>query len=663
MPSDLFPSRTDSGDQTWSEIELLIDEQAQLAQLPTPKREFFEALLRRLTQATGAIACAVWSCAPHQDPQVEFEVGHWPSNHENRATPAWRSRNLIRARHVRQTQAVLPNATTLGGENPTEYPLVIHPCWLDDNPVTLLEIVLNDDASPAELKNIEHLVAVFGDLIVDYHRHRLLSDLRHREGRWLDLEHFIERVHGSLDVAGTSFAIANEAARITGCERVVVLHGSESNFRVAAINGLSMFDRRSPPIRELEALVRAIVKTQEPLWFPADEHDRPPELKRLLHTYLDASSAQSVALVPLTGGTAAMRGVVGVISFERFDSTPWSDTQRGLIETICRHSTLALRHACDVAGLPLLGVSRLLQGLAWCVRLRQLPKTLMIVLAVTSLVAVFAVVPAELQIRAQGELVPQRYRHVFAPAEGVVEQLYVDHSMAVEAGQVLFELRRPHLDYEQSRVLGELQTNQKRLDSVRSARLNYTRRDATNAHQFDELTSEEERLKTLVASLEAQRSILASEQDQLTVRSPIDGEIVTWKLEENLTARPVRRGELLLSVADPHGPWHLEMRIADYDIQHVLSAREQTPEVPVSFIVASQPGHVIHGVITRVAMSTELDDQQRPSVLITVAFDKEQLRALRPGATVMAKIHCGRSALGYVWFRELFDVLRTRLLF
>ena len=50
-------------------------------------------------------------------------------------------------------------------------------------------------------------------------------------------------------------------------------------------------------------------------------------------------------------------------------------------------------------------------------------------------------------------------------------------------------------------------------------------------------------------------------------------------------------------------------------------------------------------------------------MLVTVDFDKQQLAELRPGMTVFAKLHCGRRSIGYIWFRELFEVVQTRLLF
>ena len=44
--------------------------------------------------------------------------------------------------------------------------------------------------------------------------------------------------------------------------------------------------------------------------------------------------------------------------------------------------------------------------------------------------------------------------------------------------------------------------------------------------------------------------------------------------------------------------------------------------------------------------------------MIKVAIDAKKMRELgitdlRPGATVMAKVHCGQTSVGYAWFHDV----------
>ena len=60
-------------------------------------------------------------------------------------------------------------------------------------------------------------------------------------------------------------------------------------------------------------------------------------------------------------------------------------------------------------------------------------------------------------------------------------------------------------------------------------------------------------------------------------------------------------------------------------------------------------------------------------MLIKVAISKEDYKVitddivtypnLRPGATVTAKVYCGRRALGYVLLDDLISFIQTRIIF
>ena len=175
-----------------------------------------------------------------------------------------------------------------------------------------------------------------------------------------------------------------------------------------------------------------------------------------------------------------------------------------------------------------------------------------------------------------------------------------------------------------------------------------------------ELAAEEEELKATLSGLAGQQAILDEQQHNLTIRSPIAGQAITWNLEQLLSARPVQRGQALLSVADLDGPWVLELQVADDRAGHVLAARETlTPDLEVDFLLPSDPGRKYRGRVIEVAPTTEVNAKQESSVLVTVAFDKNSVPALRPGATAVAHVHCGRRSLGYVWLHDLYDYVQS----
>jgi hypothetical protein len=112
--------------------------------------------------------------------------------------------------------------------------------------------------------------------------------------------------------------------------------------------------------------------------------------------------------------------------------------------------------------------------------------------------------------------------------------------------------------------------------------------------------------------------------------------------------------------------------VPDDRIGHVLSAEEEQraahgdePLDDVSFIVATEPGATHSGRVQRIALATETDKTAGATVLVTADFDRSTIPAdeLRPGATIVAKIHCGRRSLGYVWLHELWETIQSKVLF
>jgi hypothetical protein len=178
------------------------------------------------------------------------------------------------------------------------------------------------------------------------------------------------------------------------------------------------------------------------------------------------------------------------------------------------------------------------------------------------------------------------------------------------------------------------------------------------------LSAEEEQLQEELKSLDQQYEVLTQQQRELEIRSPVDGRVLTFDLERLLAERPVRRGDRLMTVADVDGPWELELQIDDDQAGHVLDAWEQSDgRLPVSFLLVGQAGVRCEAHLVEVAEATEIDELGRAIVPAHARLESRVPAGARPGTTVIAKIHCGRRSIGFVWFRPLLEAIRTRVLF
>ncbi|HEY2250445.1 MAG TPA: HlyD family secretion protein, partial [Planctomycetaceae bacterium] len=207
-------------------------------------------------------------------------------------------------------------------------------------------------------------------------------------------------------------------------------------------------------------------------------------------------------------------------------------------------------------------------------------------------------------------------------------------------------------------------TARKRLDSAQASRLKMTPQTAADREKYNLLAAEEEEVRESLKSLEQQLEILNAQRDELVVRSPLTGSVITWNVRQLLEARPIQKGQILMQVADLRGSWVLEVEVPDDRIGHVLAARDRSrPDLEVSFMLATEPGIAYQGKIEKVAMSTDVRPPEKANVLVTVSIDRDQIPRLRPGATAVSRIQCGRRSIGYVWFHSLWETIQKKVLF
>jgi hypothetical protein len=89
----------------------------------------------------------------------------------------------------------------------------------------------------------------------------------------------------------------------------------------------------------------------------------------------------------------------------------------------------------------------------------------------------------------------------------------------------------------------------------------------------------------------------------------------------------------------------------------------------VSYILATEPGTTRKGIVSEIHRSAEVRGDEGNTVLIKVALNKDEMerlrdeKKLRPGATVTAKVYCGRRSLGYVLLHDLISFIQSRVLF
>lgn len=663
-----------SSDQALQEIDDLLEELTRLTRSVSSPRAFHAELLDRAVRALAASGGAFWTPDAGGLLQPEVRVDPAGTQLVDRLRACAGHAELLEAvLRVGEPRLVLPGSAA-GSDgrtaNPTDQLLLVCPVVVESSPtpIGVLEVAQRSGGSPATQQGYLRLVAALCDLAADFHQQRLLRTWQDRAARAGSTEQFAERVHATLETTAVAAAIANEGRRLVQCDRVSVAVLPRGSCRLVAVSGQEQIDRRANIVRRLESLTKAVVSAGEPFWHGERTGPLPPQISGPLHAYLDEAHPQVLAILPLPVAAGDVRGdepaPSGALIVERFAGPVVDDPFRERVAWVARQGGLALANALEHERLPFFSLLHALQKTRWLTRARQLPRTLLALLLLAAAALGLIFIPADFDVSGRGALQPELRREIFAGGDGIVAEVRVDHGSPCKPGETLVVLTRSQLDFEMSRVLGEVQTARQRLAGVQAARLELTPQTAADREKYNRLSADEEELKELLTNLAQQQGVLRLQQEELQAKSPIDGQVITWNVRELLEARPVQRGQALLTVADLAGPWVLEVEVPDDHISHILAARqEQGPELPVSFMLATAPGATYTGQVEKVGLATELRPGEAAHVLVTVRFDRNQVPQLRPGATVVPRIHCGRRALGYVWFHGLIEAVQKHVLF
>ncbi|HUQ72956.1 MAG TPA: efflux RND transporter periplasmic adaptor subunit [Planctomycetaceae bacterium] len=643
MPAPSAPSELPSAGLSSRALERGLDELAQRVRGDVEPFQFLTDVLRLLVHTARADRAAVWMRGGDQkwtriglsvlsaDGAVESEP--------NVAGPDWLAGAWQQSgpEAARFTQDGSP-CTRLAG-----------PVRQGGQPTGVLEGVWDGSVPQATLLPFVGAVCeLTGDFLVQHE----LRMLRRERLEWKQWEQFQTALSDADGIAKLAAVVTHDGRALTGSDRVTVLHMHGLRARGESVSGVDVLDPRSTTLQALERVAQAAAQMRQPVWHSVDAPHR-GTARDACESLQQLADCMAMGALPLM---SADGWVSGVIVCERMTATPDVAAWQKRCESLARFATPPWSAL----------VERRLSWIGrWSRRRQRFATTFgklgVAAAAIAVIAAALAVIPAEHVVTGEGQLMPDRRRDVFASTSGVVSDIRVRHGDEVAVGQTLVVLRDPQIELETARVVGELATVRTRLGVVQSARIAAVSSGVDAAIRAQQLTAEEEELKQRLESLARQQALLDEQRATWELKSPIAGQLLTWDLESRLTGRPVERGQVLLTVGDIAGDWVVEARIRERDIGPVwAAAKANTEPLAVEFVTTLDTRTVRRGQIRDIARTAEIDDRGDSTLRVTIAFDRSQPGPLRPGATVMPRIMCGKKSLGYVWLHPLLDAVRRQ---
>jgi multidrug efflux pump subunit AcrA (membrane-fusion protein) len=578
-------------EQTKQQIRSLVAEIAQLSKSDMAPEEFYGEFLPRIVSALAAVGGAVWTLNPQGQLALQYQVNLQETRlRENEEHQAQHARLLYKALAGGEGLLVPPHSgpgqadqfdQEAPAANPTEFLVVLALLKTDLESVGLVEIFQRPEAGPSTQKGYLRFLMQMCELVGDFLKSHQLRHFSHRQTLWTQLEDFARQVHASLDPRETAYTIANEGRRLIECDRLSVAIRKGKKCKIEAISGQDLFDKRSNTVRLLGRLATAVVRSGDAVWYTGDTRDLPPQVEDAVQEYVDEAHSKTVAVLPLGRPAPPEEDdpkkrqerdePIGALIVEQIEDSRVAGSLVQRSEVVCRHSSTALANALEHQNLFLMPVWRALGKTRWVLQARTLPKTLAIAGAVLAVVLVLAIWPARFTLESKGTLEPVVRQYVFAGNDGVVEDLYCAHGDTVKKDQLLAQLRSTELEVALFDVKGQLRTTSERLFAVEQLLVNEKRLSTNERSQRE---GEKAELRQKQAALEAEVKLYQYKQRELKVRSPIDGVVVTWDLRNRLIGRPVQKGQVLLSVADPSGPLQLELKMPENHMGHIVEAQQ-----------------------------------------------------------------------------------------
>ena len=266
---------------------------------------------------------------------------------------------------------------------------------------------------------------------------------------------------------------------------------------------------------------------------------------------------------------------------------------------------------------------------------------------------VLILVPADFEIEATGQILPEQRQRVFAPEDGVIQSVDFENEQVIEKDKLLFTMSNPDLDLEYERIRGELIASEARLESISLFHLNT---GATTEENSDsQFSTEELLLEKKIESLNIQLGLVEQQLAALVVNAPISGTVFQSDSTSDLLARPVRRGQLLCEILSNTGRWQLELQIPDDQIGYVNKYRADVKEdLALRYTLNSSPEHEWDAEMDRVDRTIQIVDGRLVCLAHCSLAEAPELE-FQPGASIRARIYCGRRSLGFVIFRELIE--------
>ena len=665
---------TQSPSQTRERVIRIAREIEEFAHSNVAAETFFREFLRRVVAGLGATAGAAWLIDESGRLAIKSEVNLADTGFYEEPEAILKNQRLLSDVLSTAEARIFTADTESDVHLPTDNLIIVAALTIRKKPVGVIEIFQRSNspkqAHPGYLQFVEQMSGYASHYLTEREK---ASKTDSSLEVWEEVDQFVQQIHRSLDLNEVAATIVNDGRQLLEADRVSLAMQYGKKTVIEAINGQDKVNKRANTVRLLSKLANKVLSMRETFIYSGAVESIPPQIEEPLADYLQESGTRMIMIVPLfepekvikndeeaLGGRQAdvPKKLIGGLIIEQItDSQPRPHLEKRA-DLLAGHIASGIANSRNYESIFLMPFWRFIGRCFAALRGKTLVKTLVITAIIVAAGIALALVPYDYRVTCDGRLMPTIQREVFTNWEGEVVAIHVESGQRVKKGDLLIEIRNEDL---KAQAL-ETQNKLKELNTQRFA--TNARLQADNNKRPSEdiinLRGKLFELNTQIIGVEKQLKILKDRLAKLNVKAPIDGVVTTFQIEQLLINRPVQRGELLLEIMDPTGPWQLELDVEEKRMGHILRATEKKGDIglPVEFILATSNELTYEGEVTEISTRANSSEESGSIVETYATFNKKELPRLLIGAEVSAKIDCGERSLFYVLFGDVVETCR-----
>lgn len=638
-----------------------------LSREPLPPNEFFPQFLDRVVAAVGAQAGAVW-LLHNQSIALAAGVRLESVGLNN---PQVRGANDRILGEILQTGEACTRVQGDGGEAqvPTNHMLVLCALHKEKQCVGVVELFQRPDA-PEEaragyLQFLEQMSG-YASRFIEGKGQRTAEADEAPKGFWQDLEPFTLRLQQTLHSEEVSEIAASDGRLLLEVDRLSVVIKKGAKVDVKAVSGQTSVNPRANLIRAMTALGEQVIAMGEPLMYSGRIENLAPQIEKPLANFVQESTSRMVYLVPMFENlrvvrpdkevesgqkSHARRKAIGCLVVEQVSESEPAPSLVQRSELLADHIGAALFNARSHERIFGIGVWRRIGRTIEWFHGRRLAIAGAIIAAVVLAALCLVLVPWEYRVEAEGKLMPVTQIAVFATEGGLIKDLNVDGGKQVSGGQSLLRIDAISVNDRLQDFKGEATKAIAELAAIEGELRGYVDPDRKPQLEAQQYTA-----RTRVAKAQADVARQEKRKQQLTLKAPITGLVPNINLRQKLDNKTVQVGEHLFTVMDDKGDWHMEVKLPDKRMGHLLRALEESKDaLEGEYTLATNPEKRYPCKLKRYATRTSVDGENGAVVELHVIPEELTEDMKRIGAEVVVKINCGNKSLGYSLFGDVVE--------